>query len=317
MASNDYYKLLGVSKDATDSELKKAYRKLALKYHPDQNKGNPAAEEKFKQINEAYAVLSDKKKRAQYDKFGSAEFHQRYSQEDIFKGFNINDIFENLFGQQFGRRTSGSGNPFENFGNFNFGGGGRSSSGWDTDFVHTRAPQKKKGEDITHDLIISIEEAAKGSKKNITLRYGASQTKKVKIDIPMGIREGQKLRIPGQGMPGLHGGPKGDLLLHIKMSPHHLFRREDDDLYIEKEITIAQAVLGCTINVQTLDGSKNLKIKPGIQSHTLMRLKGYGMPKMNSTDKGNLYVKIIVRTPTNLNDEQVRLFEALQKTGRL
>ncbi|MGA1870427.1 MAG: DnaJ C-terminal domain-containing protein [bacterium] len=314
MASNDYYKILGVSKSADDAELKKAYRKLALKYHPDKNKGDQSAEEKFKKINEAYAVLSDKKKRAQYDKFGSAEFHQRFSQEDIFKGFNINDIFENLFSQQFGRRTSRSRNPFEDFGGFNFGGGGNYNSSWDTGFAQTRTRAPQKGTDITRDLVISIEEAAKGTKKYVTLRYGSSQTKKVKIDIPMGIREGQKLRIPGQGMPGSHGGAQGDLLLKIKMAPHPLFKREDDDLYVEKEINIAEAALGCTISIPTLDDYKSLKIPAGVQSHTLMRLKGHGMPKMNSRMKGDLYVKIIVRTPTNLNETQTKLFQELAKT---
>ena len=308
----DYYSVLGVSKDADGNTIKKAYRKLALKYHPDKNKGDEAASEKFKELNEAYAVLSDKEKRSQYDTFGSTEFHQRFSQEDIFKGFNVNDIFENLFGQGQRRRPSRSRNPFEDIGGF--GGATSNVPNWDEIFQGSRSHQKQRGRDISYKLTITLEEAAKGEKKYISLEYG-SETKKVKIEIPKGIRTGQKLRVNGHGMTGSMGGPKGDLLLEIDIAPHRLFRRENDNLYVTKQISITQAVFGCLISVPTLEGDKQLKIKPGVQGNTLMRLKGHGMSKMNSEVKGDLYVKIIVTTPTNLNSEQIKLFKELEKSG--
>lgn len=309
---NDYYSILGVSKDADETTIKKAYRKLAIKYHPDKNKGDAAASEKFKELNEAYAVLSNKEKRSQYDTFGSTEFHQRFSQDDIFKGFNFEDILGSLFGQAQRRRTSRPKNSFEGFSGF----GGTTSNipNWDEIFQSSRTPQKQKGRDINYKLTIALEEVAKGVKKFISLKYG-TDIRKVKIEIPQGIRTGQKLRVHGHGMPGSNGGPKGDLILEIDISPHPVFKRENDNLYVSKQISITQAVFGCLINVPTLDGDKQLKIKPGVQGNTLMRLRGYGMSKMNSTFKGDLYVKIIVTTPTNLTDEQTKLFKELEKSS--
>jgi curved DNA-binding protein len=323
MKANDYYKTLGIDKKASKEEIKKAYRKLALKYHPDRNKDNPQAEEKFKEINEAYAVLSDPKKRKQYDQFGSAEFHQRFSQEDIFRGFDTNSIFKefgfdlgDLFGGIFhsNRRTGfhqhGTRSSQTRKGGF---------QDWSDIFgqqagsAHTARP--RKGQDMIYTLSISLEDAAKGLKKSISIRQG-SQTRQVMVEIPKGIKSGQKIRLPGQGqsLPDGKGKP-GDLYLKIDISPHPIFKQSGSDLHLDRTITLSQAVLGTTLEVPTLEGNRQLKVPPGIQSHTMMRLKGYGMPKFKSSEKGDLFVRVKVKTPTKLSNNQMELFKEIEKSG--
>jgi curved DNA-binding protein len=300
MASKDYYEMLGVSKTASDEEIKRAYRKLAMKYHPDRNTNKKEAEERFKELNEAYAVLSDKEKRKQYDTFGKEGFHQRFSQEDIFRGFDFEDIFSSLFGGR-GRRESRSAGR----GGFDFGdifsrayqGGGRPS---------------QKGEDALYELPLTLEEAAFGGEKRISIPKNG-KVEEINVKIPAGIPSGKKLRVAGKGMEGRSGGPAGDLYLQISIRPHPVFDREGDDITVEKEIGFSEAVLGTTIEVPTLEGTKKVKVPPGTQSHTRMRLRGLGVPHFQGTGKGDEYVKVIVRVPKRVSDKSRKLIEELSK----
>jgi curved DNA-binding protein len=302
MASKDYYEMLGVSKNASDEEIKRAYRKLAMKYHPDRNPNKKEAEERFKELNEAYAVLSDKEKRKQYDTFGKEGFHQRFTQEDIFKGFEFEDIFSNLFGGR-GRRESRSGGR----GGFDFGdifsrtyqGGGR-------------APQK--GEDVLYELPITLEEAAFGGEKRISIPKNG-KVEEINVRIPAGIPSGKKLRVGGKGMEGKSGGPSGDMYLQVSIKTHPIFDREGDDITVEKEIDFSEAVLGTHIEVPTLEGTKKVRVPPGTQSHTKMRLRGLGIPHFQGTGKGDEYVKVIVKIPKRVTDKTRKLIEELSKEG--
>jgi len=302
MASKDYYEMLGVSKTASDEEIKRAYRKLAMKYHPDRNTNKKEAEERFKELNEAYAVLSDKEKRKQYDTFGKEGFHQRFSQEDIFRGFDFEDIFSSLFGGR-GRRESRSAGR----GGFDFGDiFSRSYQGG------ARSPQK--GQDALYELPITLEEAAFGGEKRISIPKNG-KVEEINVRIPAGIPSGKKLRVAGKGIEGRSGGPAGDLYLQISIRPHPVFDREGDDITVEKEIGFSEAVLGTTIEVPTLEGTKKVKVPPGTQSHTKMRLRGLGVPHFQGTGKGDEYVKVIVRVPKRVTDKSRKLIEELSKEG--
>jgi curved DNA-binding protein len=302
MASKDYYEMLGVSKTASDDEIKRAYRKLAMKYHPDRNANKKEAEERFKELNEAYAVLSDKEKRKQYDTFGKEGFHQRFSQEDIFRGFDFEDIFSSLFGGR-GRRESRSGGR----GGFDFGDiFSRAYQGG------ARSPQK--GQDALYELPITLEEAAFGGEKRISIPKNG-KVEEINVRIPAGIPSGKKLRVAGKGMEGRSGGPAGDLYLQISIRPHPVFDREGDDITVETEIGFSEAVLGTTIEVPTLEGTKKVKVPPGTQSHTKMRLRSLGVPHFQGTGKGDEYVKVIVRVPKRVNDKSRKLIEELSKEG--
>ena len=301
MASKDYYEMLGVSKNAGDDEIKRAYRKLAMKYHPDRNPNKKDAEERFKELNEAYAVLSDKEKRKQYDTFGKEGFHQRFTQEDIFKGFEFEDIFSNLFGGR-GRRESRSGGR----GGFDFG------DVFSRTYQGGRAPQK--GEDVLYELPITLEEAALGGEKRISIPKNG-RVEEISVRIPAGIPSGKKLRVAGKGMEGKNGGPSGDLYLQLSVKNHPVFDREGDDLIVEKEIIFSEAVLGTTIEVPTLEGTKKVKVPPGTQSHTKMRLRGLGISHFQGTGKGDEYIKVIVKVPKKLTEKSRKLIEELAKEG--
>jgi curved DNA-binding protein len=304
MAARDYYGVLGVAKGASDDEIKRAYRKLAMKYHPDRNPNKKEAEERFKEINEAYAVLSDKEKRKQYDTFGAEGFHQRFSQEDIFRGFDFDEILSGLFGSR-GRREF----RFGGRGGFDFGDlfgkqGGYQDAG--------RMPQR--GEDIVYEIPISLEEAAAGGEKRVSYRKNG-RLEEVSVRIPRGIPSGKKLRLAGKGMEGRNGGPPGDLYLQVSIGEHPVFSREGDDLIVEKEINFSDAVLGTTVEVPTLEGTKKVKVPPGTQSHTKMRLKGLGMPHFRGEGKGDEYVKVIVRVPKKVSEKSKGLIQELAKEG--
>lgn len=304
MATRDYYNILGVSKNASDEEIKKAYRKLAMKYHPDRNPNKKEAEERFKEINEAYAVLSDKEKRKQYDTFGAEGFRQRFTQEDIFRGFDFDEILSNLFGGR-GRRES----RFGGRGGFDFGdlfGGQTAYQGMG------RRPQK--GEDVLYELAVSLEEAAFGGEKRISYRKNGKM-EEVSVKIPKGIAAGKKLRLAGKGMEGRNGGPPGDLYLQISLKEHPMFNREGDDLVVEQEINFSEAALGTTIEVPTLEGTKRIKVPPGTQSHTKMRLKGLGIPHFQKEGRGDEYVKVIVKVPPKVTEKARGLIQELAKEG--
>ncbi|MDG4476135.1 DnaJ C-terminal domain-containing protein [Thiovibrio frasassiensis] len=311
----DYYKLLGVEKSATPEEIKKAYRKLALKYHPDRNKDNKEAEEQFKKISEAYAVLSDKEKRQQYDSFGSAGFQQRYSQEDIFRNADLGDILRE-FGINFGGgrttfRSGGSGGSIFDEMFHQPGATGRSSQG----FQDFRQQQPVKGNDLSLELPITLLDVLTGTEKTISLGRGAA-AEKVSVRIPAGIETGKKLRVSGKGSPSPMGGPPGDLYLLIRVEPHPTFTREGADLSMDLQIPYSSAVFGAEVEVPTLDG-KQLKVKvpPGCQPQAKLRLRKQGLPESPGGARGDLLVKIVVAVPKTLSEEQRELVNSLKESG--
>ncbi|MBI5182885.1 MAG: DnaJ domain-containing protein [Nitrospinae bacterium] len=317
MRNKDYYEILGVSKDANENNIKKAYRKLAMQYHPDRNPGNKKAEERFKDINEAYAVLSDKEKRRQYDMFGAEGFHQRFSKEDIFRGFDINDIlkdfgfgtddiFSRIFGGRGKQRRSSSDDIFTR---------GGPDFGYEDIFTRREREGDEKGADITSDLYITFNDAAFGGEKRVSLRKEGGGTEEVTVKIPAGISTGNKLRLPGKGASGGRGRTRGDLYFNIRVQDHPIFTREGNDIYIDKEIRFSEAVLGTSIEIPTMEGTKRIKIKPGTQSHSKIRLKGYGIPHLKGGGKGDQYVRIIVNVPRELNNKQKRLLKELDEEG--
>ncbi len=320
----DYYNVLGVSKGASGDEIKKAYRKSALKYHPDQNQGDKQAEEKFKEVNEAYAVLSDPEKRRQYDTFGEAGFQQRFSQEDIFRNFDMGSIFRE-FGVNFGggmggfqRGGSSGGSPFDAF--FQQSGGGRGGSrGFQSGFGSGgcgRTARPIKGGDLSMELPVSLNDVLTGGEKTILLGRGLDADK-VSVKIPMGISAGKKLRITGKGSPSPMGGPPGDLYLHITTQFHPDFTREENNLITKKEIPYSSAVLGTKISITNLEG-KQLKVRVpvGIQSHGKLRLKGHGLPSgPRGGSRGDIIVVISVLVPKKLSTEQESLVKQLAESG--
>jgi curved DNA-binding protein len=296
--SEDYYSILGVKKSDSDTEIKKAYRKLAMKYHPDHTKGDKNAEDKFKKISEAYAVLSDKEKRKEYDTFGSEGFHQRFSQEDIFRGTDFADIFREFgFGGGGGRMrfNFGQGSPF------NFGGGQQQA--------------RVKGSDLVYELSLTLQEVATGASKTVAFQHqGRSENLTVKI--PKGLITGKQLRLAGKGNPSPYGGPPGDLYIKSKVLDDLKFSAKQYDLYINQELKLSEAILGITISIPTIDDKQlSLKIPPGTKHGTKMRLSGHGLPDMKGNHKGDLYVRIQVNIPKNLSAEQKKLVEKLAATG--
>ncbi len=303
MATRDYYNILGMNKNSSDGEIKRAYRKLAMKYHPDRNPNRKEGEERFKEINEAYAVLSDKEKRKQYDTFGAEGFRQRFTQEDIFRGSDMEEILSSLFGGR-GKREFRYGRR----GGFDFG----DLFGQTTYQDMGRMPQK--GEDILYELTISLEESAFGGEKRISYRKNGKM-EEVSVKIPRGIPSGKKLRLAGKGIEGKNGGPPGDLYLQINIKGHSFFIREGDDLIVDKEINFSEAVAGATVEVPTLEGKKIVRVPPGTQSHTKMRLKGLGVPHFQGEGRGDEYVKVIVKVPKKLTEKSRKLIEELAKEG--
>lgn len=303
MTSIDYYKILGIDKSASAGDIKKAYRKLAMKYHPDQTKGDKAAEEKFKQISEAYAVLSDGEKRKEYDTYGSTGFHQRFSQEDIFRNFDLNDIFKEFGfgGNIFGDQRKGQ--------RFSFGGGGSPFGG------HTRQRSAPKGSDITYELSLTLQEVATGTTKSISLKHQGT-IENVSIKIPKGMISGKKLRLTEKGNPSPYGGRNGDLYIQSKVLSDSIFGLEGYDLHVQRHIKLTEAVLGTKINIPTIDGTElSLKIPMGTSHKTKMRLSNYGLTHMKEERRGDLFVTIHVDTPKTLTQRQKDLVLKLSDTG--
>ena len=302
----DYYEVLGLKKEASTDEIKKAFRKKAMKYHPDKNPGDKISEEKFKEVNEAYGILSDADKKDKYDRFGfagvdpNAAFRDGPGQnagaqggyqyhtggnfnraDDIFKGFSGSE-FEDLFGSLFGR--SGFGNT-------------------------QRETGPRKGADLQTSIAISFEEAALGAKKQIRIN-----DKTISITIPEGIDNGSKIKLKGQGQSSPNGGADGYLLIVIYVKPHPKFTRKGADLYIDVPVTVTQAALGASIIVPTLNDKVSYKVPEGTQPNTVFRLKGKGVKDSKSKKTGDLYVKVLVKIPTNLTAEQRELIEKLDKS---
>ncbi len=309
MAENDYYQILGVGRDATADEIKKVYRKLAMKYHPDKAKGDKKqAEEKFKQISEAYAVLSNPEKKKEYDEFGSQVFKDKFTQEDIFRGFDFSDIFsdarsESIFSRIFGGQAGGR--PRGRTRTFRYGGP-------EGAYEPVQAP---KGQDLLVDLPLTLHEIAFGADKLVSFSH-QGQVEKMSVKIPAGTLPGKKLRLTGKGSPGPMGGPPGDLYVKIKEVEHPVFKREGNDLLVDRRIKLSEATLGTKVTVPTLDGkTMSLKVPPGTQSQTKMRLKNYGLPGANGKSRGDQLVRIIVETPATLTKKQKALMEELAKEG--
>jgi curved DNA-binding protein len=299
MSQQDYYQTLGVSKKATDAEIKKAYRKLAMKYHPDHTKGDRHAEEMFKKVSEAYAVLSDKEKRQQYDTFGSAGFHQRYSQEDIFRNVDLGDILKEFgFGGQGMRFSFGGGAPFGG----PFGGGQR-----------RQAPVK--GSDLVYELPLTLREVASGTSKTVSFQH-QGRSESITVKIPPGMISGKKLRLSGKGEQSGYGGPPGDLYIQSLVTADPTFTTDEYDLHTTISIRLTDAILGTQVTIPTLEGGElSLKVPPGTRHKTRMRLAGHGLPKMKSSIKGDLYVTIAVESPKKLTAEQKKLVKKLSATG--
>jgi molecular chaperone DnaJ len=356
----DYYEVLGVPRTASKDEIKDAYRKLAMQYHPDRNKA-PEAEERFKEISEAYAVLSDDDKRQQYDTLGHAGFDQRYTREDIFRGADFDSIFRDL-GMDFG---------FSDLFSIFFGGRG---------FGEQEYEQRQiRGQDLGYELEITLEDAARGVQREINVPrtevcdvctgsgaapgtrprecpkckgtgrvrivrksgfatfvqespcptcHGAGVIidtpcpkckgsglmkveRKITVKIPPGIDDGYQLRLHGEGETPRHGGPPGDLYVLIHVTPHQYFRREDDDLLYDLDVSYPQAALGAEVTVPTLDGKSTLKIPPGTQAGQTVRLRGKGMPRLRGYGRGDLLVRVIVPVPEKLTSKQRELLEQL------
>lgn len=307
--AKDYYDLLGVSKDASLDEIKKAYRRLAKKYHPDRNPGDSEAEKMFKDISEAYAVLSNKEKRAQYNRFGDAKFHQTFSREDIFSGVNLDDIFSefgfggDVFSQIFGFGRPGSHIRFETRGGPGFGFEG---------FGGAAGPMK--GQDYEAHVTIPFREAINGGERVLTLRTESGE-KRLTVRIPAGVDTGQKLRLRGKGGPGASGGPPGDVYIVVTVAEDPVFKRDGADLIVEARVPYSTLILGGTITVPTLEGDKSVRVAPGADPGRRIRIKGAGAPKVKGGGKGDLYVKLKVAVPQTPSDEQKHLAEELIKAG--
>ncbi|MBO4276589.1 DnaJ domain-containing protein [Candidatus Saccharibacteria bacterium] len=287
----DYYEVLGVSKNASDDEIKKAYRKLAVKYHPDKNPGDKEAEAKFKEINEAHDVLSDKQKRARYDQFGHAGVGGASGGAyggNPFAGGNFN-----FNGQTF-NFDFGGGSPFDDIlgSLFGFGGPGR-------------ARRPRRGADYQTSVTLDFEEAIFGTTKTVSV-----DGSDLKVKIPAGIDDGMSIRLRGKGGPAPEGGTeRGDLYVKIRVKPHKSLTREGAIILSEQKIDMVDAALGCEVDVLTVDGTVTMKVPAGTQSGTPFKLSGHGVPFRADGDRGPHIVTIIVETPKNLSKKQKELLE--------
>jgi len=302
----DYYKTLGVSKTASAEEIKKAYRKLARQHHPDVNK-KPESEKRFKEINEANEVLSDPEKRKRYDTVGPdwARFQNGGGQQrpggfqwvytgqpgaDPFNGEagGFSDFFRTLFGE--GQADFDTGPLF-----------GRPSA---------RRRRSAAGADIEQDVEITLAEAYKGTERTLELRLPDGATRRLSVKIPFGVRDGQRIRLAGQGAPGAGGGPAGDLFLRVRLRPHPVFQRDGDDLSLVLPVALHEALLGAEVTVPTLKGRVSLRIPPETQNGRVIRLAGQGMPRATG-GHGDLYVTVKVVLPTKLNEKERELVTEL------
>lgn len=316
--AEDYYQVLGVDRKASKEELKKAYRKLAMQHHPDHNKDDKKAEELFKKINEAYAVLSNDEKRKQYDRFGADGFSRRYSQQDIFRDFDFegtsqefgfNDLFGGIFSDIFsGQKKSRGRRSFS----FDFGNppGGQPGPG---ERSRGRSTQAHPAAEV--ELHVGLEEVVLGAKKRVILDLGMGN-ETVDISIPKGIEDGQKLRLKEKGQPDPFTGRRGDLHCKIVIDVHPVFQRKGNDLIMEKEVKLTDMILGGKVRITTLDNQTiELKIPPLTRQNALLRVKGKGIPMVKGTAAGNLLVKLVPILPAGVDEKQKKLFEELAGTG--
>jgi curved DNA-binding protein len=306
VAFKDYYETLGVPRDASAEEIRRAYRKLARSYHPDINK-DPGAGDRFKEVSEAYEVLRDPEKRERYDRLGANWKSGRDVSGAEAGGFGepsrggdgFGDVqvdfgpgeFSDFFESFFGRRGSRAGAA-----------GGRAGVGGVT----------RRGDDLEADLELALEEAARGGKRRLSLGDGRS----LEVDIPRGVRDGQRIRLAGQGAEGVGGGPRGDLFLRVGLRPHPLFRLRDRDLYVDLAVSPWEAALGAEVPVPTLDGNARVKVPPGSSSGRRLRLRGQGMPGSAGAPAGDLYAIVMIRMPKKLTKKERELFQRLASVSK-
>lgn len=301
----DYYATLGVPRDASTADIKKAFRKLARKHHPDVAKDKKTAEEKFKEINEANEVLSDPEKRGKYDQLGAdwqnpqPERRQgptsRPGQEFNFGGTGFSDFFEQYFSgaSRYGFPESGQGAP---------------------------GPQDRRGSDIEGDILVTLEEVMHGAVRPISLQTTDAHSGKIashsfQVRIPAGVTDGKRIRVPGQGAPGSGSAEAGDLYLRVRHAAHPDFHTEGHDLYYELDLAPWEAVLGAELSVPTLDGSIKLRIPPGSENGQQLRVRGRGLPKGKSGERGDYHATIILHLPTKISPEERELWEKLHATS--
>lgn len=302
MARNykDYYKILGVDRNAPEKEIKSAYRKLARKYHPDVNPGDKAAEEKFKEVSEAYEVLSDKDKRSRYDQFG--QYWEQMGQPGAQGQAPPWDTFTFDYGGAAGQGQPdfGGAEGFSDFFEMLF---GKQPRGGRTEHVRRHPPAK--GRNIEAEMEVSLEDAFHGAKKSFNF-----SGRKLEVTIPKGVRDGQKIRLAGQGEQGPAGA--GDLLIAIKVRPHPVYERKGDDLHVEAPVDYVMAALGGEVQIPTLTGRVTMKVPPGTSGGRVFRLPGQGMPKMKESGRGNLYARVRVTIPESMSDKELALLDEIK-----
>jgi DnaJ-class molecular chaperone len=325
MDFKDYYATLGVSKTASDKEIKQAFRKLARKFHPDVNQGDKSAEARFKEINEAYEVLGDATTRKKYDELGAN--WRMYEQAG--PGGSQGRPWPGGTGGRGGSRTMtqeemeamfGDTNPFSDFfntffaGGFSSGGGGFPGGGGGGARAQART-RARQGRDVEHEIDLTLEDAYAGTLRRLSMQQVDGQTRNVDVRIPAGVTDGSRVRVAGEGEPGSGGAPGGDLFLRVRLAPHPVFERKGRDLYTKVLVPVTTAVLGGEADVQTLAGKPaRLRIPPLTQNGQMFRLKGYGMPSTGKTDdKGDLYARVEAELPTQLTSEEREHYEALAK----
>lgn len=299
MAKRDYYEVLGLSRGASEEEIKRAYRKLARKYHPDMNPGDPTSEEKFKEISEAHDVLTDPEKKRTYDQFGHNDFGRGSGPgagawtwrggEGGSEGFNFD--------------FSGAGGGFGSFSDIFselFGAGRRS---------YARRPTR--GEDIQYTMQIDFMDAVRGTSTTLSLNTSKG-TEHLTVTIPRGVKDGSKIRLKGKGSFSINGGPNGDLFIITRIRSHPFFKREDDDIYVDVPVTITEAALGDQVTIPTIDGPTKLTIPQGTQSGQKLRLKGKGSPHLKGTGRGDMYALIKIVVPKSISKESKQILEDFQ-----
>jgi curved DNA-binding protein len=312
MEYKDYYAVLGVKKQATEKEIRQAFRRLARQYHPDVNPNNKEAEEHFKEVNEAYEVLSDPAKRRQYDEMGAdAARYQEYQRAGpgarAAGGFRTQHMRTEDFGDLFGEES-----PYSDFFEQIFGGGGQARAGG-------RTPRPQRGLDLEAGVEVTLEEAAHGTTRVLGLAGEGGRTRQLEVRIPPGVRTGTRVRVAGQGESGRAGGPRGDVYLVVEVLPHARFEREGDDLHLRASVAMTTMLLGGEVAIPTLDGQVMLKIPAGTPDGKTFRLRGKGMPRQSRPDQhGDLLAEVHVELPQRLSAEQRRLIMELanmEKSG--